>query len=145
MYRKILLCYDGTVEGRNALKEGAEVALAMHAETHLLAIVRSMDGVNVPEAFNEALFRTEDHAAQQILRDGVEWLSARGLQAHGYIAYGDPINEIQRAASELSVDLIVIAHRSRSRLARWWSDAEDATLLEVAPCSILVAVLPPAA
>ena len=41
MYRNILLCYDGTVEGREALKEGAEVALAMNAHTHLLAILRS--------------------------------------------------------------------------------------------------------
>jgi hypothetical protein len=48
MYRKILLCYDGTREGRNALKEGAEVALCMNAETYLLAIVRSMVGVTVP-------------------------------------------------------------------------------------------------
>ncbi len=132
MYRRILLCYDGSVEGRNALKEGAEIAMAMHAETYLLAILRSMEGINVPDAFNEALFLGEDRAAQQILNDGVEWLNARGLRAHGCIAYGDPIVEIPRMARELAVDLIAMGHRNRSRLARWWSDAEDATLLELA-------------
>jgi nucleotide-binding universal stress UspA family protein len=141
MYRRILLCYDGSAEGRNALREGAEIALATRAETHLLAILRTMDGLAVPDGFSEAYFRAEDEAAGKILAEGVDWLKERGLDAHGHIAYGDPIAEIPLMARELAVDLIVVGHRNRSRLARWWSDAEDATLLELSPCSILVAVV----
>ena len=29
MYQNILLCYDGTAEGRRALRHGADVAIAM--------------------------------------------------------------------------------------------------------------------
>ena len=42
MYRKILLTYDGTIEGRRALHEGAEVARTFGAQTHLLAVIAAM-------------------------------------------------------------------------------------------------------
>ncbi len=38
-YQKILLCYDGTLEGRKALRCGADLALELKAETHLLSVV----------------------------------------------------------------------------------------------------------
>ncbi|MGE5649754.1 MAG: universal stress protein [Bacillota bacterium] len=144
MYRKILLCYDGSVEGRNALKDGADVALCMHAEAHLLAIIRTLAGRTIPEGVSATSIEQENDEASRILKEGVAWLKERGLDAHGYIAFGDPIAQIDACARALGVDLIVLGHRHRSRLARWWSDAEDATLLERAPCSILVAVAPPA-
>lgn len=144
MYRKILLCYDGSVEGRNALKDGAEIAMCMQTETHLLAIMRSLAGRTIPEGISENLILLENQEAERVLNEGVAWLKERGLEAHGHIAFGDPIGQIDAVARRLGVDLIVVGHRRRSRLARWWSDAEDATLLDQAPCSILVAVAPPA-
>lgn len=143
MYRKILLCYDGSVEGRNALRDGADVAICMQSETHLLAIIRTLAGNTIPEGVSEPLIAHENEEAARILKEGVAWLKERSLNAHGYIAFGDPIEQIDSAARKLGVDLIVLGHRRRSRLARWWSGSEDATLLERAPCSILVAMSPP--
>jgi len=140
MFRKIILCYDGSAEGRNALREGADVALCMQAETHLLAIIRTAAAPTVPEAYGEAWFSHQESAAASILNEGVDWLRERGLQAHGRLAFGNAIDEIVRAAHSLQPDLIVVGHRQRSRLARWWSDGEDATLLDRLPCSVLVAV-----
>ena len=40
MYNKILLCYDATEEGRRALRQGADIAAAMNADTFLLARAR---------------------------------------------------------------------------------------------------------
>jgi nucleotide-binding universal stress UspA family protein len=142
MFQKILLCYDGTVEGRNALKDGADIALCMKAETHLLAILRNMPRNLVPEGVTDTLFNLEQQEAMRILKEGVAWLKEHELDAHGYIAFGNPIEEIDAAARKLGADLIVVGHRHRSRLARWWSDAEDATLLERACCSILVSIAP---
>jgi nucleotide-binding universal stress UspA family protein len=143
VYHRILLCYDGTAEGRNALKDGADVAISMKAETHLLAIIRSLAGNTIPEGVSEVSVKRENDEALHILNEGVDWLKERGLDAHGYIAFGDPIEQIDATARSLNADLIVLGHRRRSRLARWWSDSEDATLLERASCSILVVVAPP--
>jgi nucleotide-binding universal stress UspA family protein len=118
MYRNILLCYDGTEQGRNALNEGAELALAMNAHTHL----------------------QDEQAAMRILREGVEWLKARNLSARGQLVFGDPVSHIATCARTLGCDLIVVGHRHRSRLARWWSEDEDARLMEQAPCSVRVAL-----
>ena len=49
MYNKFLLCYDATEEGRRALRQGADIAAAMNADTFLLAICRSMLSTAVPE------------------------------------------------------------------------------------------------
>jgi nucleotide-binding universal stress UspA family protein len=140
MYRNVLLCYDGTAQGRNALLEGADVAIAMRANAHLLAILRStLHGVNVPEGITGDSFDDDDRAAKAILDQGVTWLRDRGVQAEGHIVLGDPLQVIGHCARELEVDLIVLGHQRQGRLARWWSDSECAALLDVAPCSVLVA------
>jgi nucleotide-binding universal stress UspA family protein len=140
MYRNILLCYDGTEHGRNALKEGAELALATNAHTHLLAILRSSGADLADESSGPTHLHEEQQAAMRILREGVEWLKARNLDAQGQLVFGDPVSHIATCARKLGVDLIVVGHRHRSRLARWWSEDEDATLMEQAPCSVLVAI-----
>ncbi len=140
MYRSILLCYDATAEGRNALREGAEIAIAMKAQTHLLAICRSALGASVPEGVTPALVNCDEDRASAILREGVEWLRTRGLEARGTLVFGDPLHHIPATAVRIGADLIVVGHHRRSRLARWWSDSDEETLLDVAPCSILAAV-----
>lgn len=140
MYRNILLCYDGSEEGRNALKEGAEVALSMKAHTHLLAILRSR-GADVAAEPLGATHLPDDHqqAAMRILREGVEWLQARNLDVQGQLVFGDPVGHIATCVRALGCDLVVVGHHHRSRLQRWWGEAEEAALLERAPCSVLVA------
>ncbi len=138
MYRRILLCYDGTAEGRKALREGAEVAIAMRAETFLLAICRDMLASTIPEGVTPELMSCRESTASSLLQEGVEKLRSHGLAAEGELVIGDPIVEIPAAAKRLRPDLIVVGHRTRGRLARWWSDSPQQTLLDLVSCSILV-------
>jgi nucleotide-binding universal stress UspA family protein len=142
MYRKILLCYDGSAEGRKALREGAHLAKAMGSEAHLLAICRSMIQTSVPEGVTPALVNCEEETARARLEEGVVKLHALGVRAGGTLVFGDPIVHIANAARELGADLIVVGHRPRGRLARWWSDSPEQTLLDYTSCSILVAMQP---
>jgi nucleotide-binding universal stress UspA family protein len=139
MYRKILLCYDGTAEGRLALLEGAELASAMRADTYLLAICRDMLTVSTPEGVTPELVTCQEGTAQSLLDDGVARLRARGLGSAGELAIGDPLRLIPEVARRVGADLIVLGHRRRGRLARWWSDSPQQSLLDVVGCSILVA------
>ncbi len=142
MYRRILLSYDGTAEGRKALREGADLAQAMRSEVHLLAVCRSMTSTAVPEALTPEFFVCEEDAARALLEDGVRRLEARGLAARGELAFGDPLKHIPEAARRIRADLVVVAHRARGRLARWWSDSPEQSLLDLVECSILVAANP---
>jgi nucleotide-binding universal stress UspA family protein len=38
LYKKVLLAYDGSIEGRRALREGARIAQLCSAEVFLLAV-----------------------------------------------------------------------------------------------------------
>jgi nucleotide-binding universal stress UspA family protein len=140
MYQNILLCYDGTAEGRRALRHGADVAIAKKSRTYLLAICRNMLATAVPEGVTPELVRCEQDTATQLLTEGVQWLKDRGLAADGQLVYGNPMVHIPEVANRMGADLIVVGHRYRSRLAKWWSEEEEATLLTRVSCSILVAM-----
>ena len=43
MFKRVLLCYDGTEAGRRALRRGAELAILLGAQVAVLSIVT--DGV----------------------------------------------------------------------------------------------------
>ena len=45
MYKKVLLAYDGSIEGRRALREGAKLAQLCGAEVFLLAVVETASSV----------------------------------------------------------------------------------------------------
>ena len=49
MYNKILLAYDGSIEGRRALREGARIAQLCRAEVFLLAVVEVSAGTGTLE------------------------------------------------------------------------------------------------
>jgi nucleotide-binding universal stress UspA family protein len=140
MYQNILLCYDGTVEGRRALRQGADVAMAMKSNAYLLAICRNMVAIAVPEGHTPELVNCEEGAANQLLDEGVRWLVEHGVPAQGQLVYGDPLVHIPEVANRIGADLIVVGHRYRSRLKKWWNEAEEVTLLNKIHCSILVAM-----
>jgi nucleotide-binding universal stress UspA family protein len=145
MYRNILLCYDGTVEGRRALRQGADVAMAMKSRAYLLAICRNLLSTAVPEGVTPQLVQCEEDSANQLLTEGVQWLRDHGVPAEGELVYGNPMVHIPAVARRIDADLIVVGHRYRNRLARWWSEEEESTLLHQVSCSILVCMDQPAA
>ena len=140
MYQSILLCYDGTAEGRRALRHGADVAIAMQARAYLLAICRNLLSSAVPEGVTPELVNCEQDTASQLLAEGVQWLKDRGVPAEGQLVYGNPMVHIPEVAKRINADLIVVGHRYRSRMSKWWSEEEEATLLQKVTCSILVAM-----
>jgi len=143
MFQRILLCYDGTAEGRRALRQGADVAMAMKANAYLLAICRNLLSTAVPEGITPELVRCEEETAQALLTEGVQWLKDHGVPAEGHLVFGNPMVHIPEVAQRINADLIVVGHRYRTRMAKWWSEDEEATLLNKVTCSILVAMEPP--
>lgn len=143
MYRKILLAYDGTREGRAVLREGAELAQRCGSQVHLLAVVKPPTGFVFADAVEQSgLVESETQRFEQILAEGAEKLRARGLQAEATLRHGNPTEEILAVATAIGADLIVLGHHRRNAISRWWRGAVDTDILTEAPCSLLVVLAP---
>ncbi len=141
LYGRILMAFDGSESGRQALWQGAQVALQNAAQVELLAVVRIPSTYGFIEAgYPENLLDDETARIDGVLEEGVRLLREQGLSVNGHRRIGEPVLEISRLAQELAVDLVVVGHRPRGRLARWWHGSVGTTLLEELECSILVAM-----
>jgi nucleotide-binding universal stress UspA family protein len=141
MFKKVLLCYDGSDSGRRALKRGAALAISMGAEVHVLSIIRedSVSPAVLASALGHVCLFDEEEEHQRLLDDSIERLSARGVRARGYLVRGNTITEIARQARSLSVDLIVLGNYPSASGRRWWSGADRSNLAEQVRCCILIA------
>jgi nucleotide-binding universal stress UspA family protein len=144
-YRKILLAYDGSHEGKRALLECADLASFLQAETCLLAVATMPPSLFLTEGFvPEELLEEEKKRTQGVLDEGIRSLRERGFNATGQLAVGEPVEEICRMAKGIGADLVVVGHNQKvSFAARWWKGSVGASLLDYAPCSILIALSKP--
>jgi nucleotide-binding universal stress UspA family protein len=141
MFKRILLCYDGSEPGRAALKQGAELAIFLNAEVHLLSVLQvGADPALAASAAGYARLVDDIGLSQATVMQSVERLRARGVTAHGYVTRGDTIDEIVSYAKSPCVDLIVVGHYPRPSGGRWWAGATKLALAERVNCSVLIAL-----
>jgi nucleotide-binding universal stress UspA family protein len=142
MFKRVLLCYDGTEVGRRALKRGAELAILVGAQVYVLSIIPS--GVTDPAvaagAAGHACLVDEADGYRKLLDESIEWLKARGVSAEGYLASGNTIEQIITFSRRLAVDLIVLGHYPQPSGGFWWGSPQRVSLAERANCCVLVAV-----
>ena len=141
-YRKILLAYNGSQEGKRALLECADLASFLQAEAHLLAVASMPPSLFLTEGFvPEELLEEEKKRTQQVLDEGVKTLEGKGFKAKGILAVGEPVEEICRVAKEIGAELIMIGHNQKTSFAaRWWKGSVVGVLIDYAPCSVLIAL-----
>jgi nucleotide-binding universal stress UspA family protein len=144
MFKRVLLCYDGSAAGRRALRRGADLSIFLSAQVHVLCIIPAgaLDPVLAAGAAGTPCIVNEDHGYRGMLEESVNWLKARGLAAEGHLTSGDTVDRILEYAGKLDVDLIVLGYYPRASGGYWWSSSSRATLAERARCCILVAVDP---
>lgn len=142
MFKRVLLCYDGSETGRRALRRGADLAIFLGARVDVLSIrpAGSMDPVLAAGAAGHACICGEDFDLRKLLDESVEWLTARGVAAEGHLTSGDTVDRIIEFANKLNVDLIVVGHYPQPSGGHWWSSAQRLTLAERSRCCIFVAV-----
>jgi nucleotide-binding universal stress UspA family protein len=139
MYKKVLLAYDGSIEGRRALREGAKLAQLCRADVFLLAVVETASSVATLEG--GVVIPIDDQIAtyKAILAEGVERLKAMGFSATARLGMGDAGQVITEVAREIDANLVVVGHRPQGPLARWLFGSVGTYLVKHLRCSVLVA------
>ena len=138
MYQRILLAYDGSIEGRTALREGALLARRYGAQVFVLSVIREAAGTKLGEGVGGAGVAQQRVEYERVLEEGMGRLAALGFQASGKLVIGEPAREIAAYAEQVSADLVVVGHRRQSAIGRWWSGASGAYLSDHIRCSLLV-------
>ena len=141
MYNTILLAYDGSREGRLALREGARMAQICGARrVLLLAVVDPSAGLAMAvDPVAGYLPLQEDVDYQQILDEGVERLSRMGFAPESRLETGLPAERIAAVAKEVGADLVVVGHHKQGVMARWLHGSVTSSLIDALDCSLLVA------
>jgi nucleotide-binding universal stress UspA family protein len=144
MFKRVLLCYDGSVAGRRALRRGAELAILLNAHVHVLAIVPSgaADPAVIAGAAGHACIVDDTSIGlAELLDESIERLRARGVTAQGHLASGDTVDQIAAYAKRLEIDLIVLGHYPQPTGSFWWwSGSQRVSLAERTHCCVFVAV-----
>lgn len=143
MYKHIILAYDGSASGQNALLSIKELAHWEKPKFTLLAVVPTPLDAGTLEvgylAHTDTTGFEEDLKNQ--LRRGVKSLRAMGFDATGELLRGEVIRELTRYAEEKSADLIVVGHTHEKNLfKRWWSGSTAKSLVDEASCNVLIVI-----
>jgi nucleotide-binding universal stress UspA family protein len=138
VYRRIVLAYDGSVQGRAALREGALLARQVNAEVFLLSVIVEATGSRLALAAGGTQSSQQQQSYQAVLEDGVARLKQLGFAPHSKLVVGDPATEIGQFAREIGADLVVVGHQQQSAFGRWWSGPGGAYLIDHIDCSMLV-------
>jgi nucleotide-binding universal stress UspA family protein len=142
MFKRVLLCYDGSEAGRRALRRGTELAILLGAQVYVLSIIPAgvADAAVAAGAAGHACLVDEAGAYRKLLDESIEWLKARGVQAEGYLASGNTIEQIITFSRRLAIDLIVLGHYPQPSGGFWWGSPQRVSLAERANCCVFVAV-----
>ena len=138
MYSRIVLAFDGTREGRAALREGALLAHRCGAEVYLLSVVPNDSGVQFAESVQGGPMDRLEDAYKVVLQEGLDRLKALGFTPKARLVIGDPAQQIGAFAREIGADLVVVGHRKQKLIQRWWSGSSGAYLVDHLGCSLLV-------
>lgn len=142
MFQTIVFAYDGSAECRDALEEGVALASRFNARCHLLAVVPPLSPyILAAGPLSEDLSEKDRAYFSAILEKGLARLREAGLDAAGSISmWEDPAEAIGAVAGKIKADLVIVGHRRRSALDRWWRGSVGHSLIDQLPCSLFVSM-----
>lgn len=140
-YRRILLAYDGSMQGRSALREGALLARRCRAKVYLLSVVAETPGLRIAEGQHPGAVSQHLDSLRTVLDTGVENLRRLGFDPEARLVVGEPSIEIGAYARQIKADLVVVGHRRQSLMERWWLGATGGYLVDHIDCSLLISRL----
>jgi nucleotide-binding universal stress UspA family protein len=139
MYRRILVAFDGSPDGFEALVQARVLASLCDAKVHVVAVIDLLENAYPVEGM---IFASEGHerSTRSLLDAAVRQLTDAGCVTTQEVKFGNVADEIIRAVREAKADLLVIGHRDQGTLSRWLNGSIGSSIMHHPPCSILVAV-----
>jgi len=136
MYRKILVGYDGSGQGRKAFDTALGLAAQHGAELYVLAVVHPPEIGDDVET--EAVIENSRRHHRLMLDELKPAVASKGVKAHFEVAVGHPAEQIIYHADRHEVDVIVVGDRGRSKFTRWLLGSVSKQVVHHAERAVLV-------
>lgn len=138
MYKKMLVPVDGSLRSEVVVPHAAETAKAFGCTIRLLTVVdldkgngNSASPSKNDEAASLDWVESQIEEAENHLRPVAERFQDCGLKPEMEVRFGNPSEEILKAAAEYGTDIIAMATRSRRGVARlMFGSVADSVLRE---------------
>ena len=139
MYERVILAYDGSLEGAIALRDGAILAKRCGAAVFILSVVPDSSGVRMAEGVHGGAVAQQVDRYRDVLHRGVDRLTRLGMKPVAKLVMGDPARAIGAFAKDVRADLVVVGHQRRNMLERWWSGPTGAYISDHIHCTLMIA------
>jgi nucleotide-binding universal stress UspA family protein len=141
-YQNILIYYDGSEEAESALRRVGGLGSALTAQIHVITVADMASAIAWSAGMlSHIAYDRLESTARLVLDEALDTMTQCGIVAAGHMAYGNVVDSIVKRADLLNADVIVVGHRRRRGLARWWSTSPThAELLERASGRAVMAV-----
>jgi nucleotide-binding universal stress UspA family protein len=116
MYRKILVGYDGSAQGKKAFDTALNLAARDGAELHVLSVVRTLDVADDVET--EAVIENSMKYHREMMEPLMREVRDRKVDGRFDVVVGHPAEQIIYRSDEVKADLIVVGGRGRSKFVR---------------------------
>ncbi|NDE54244.1 MAG: universal stress protein [Actinobacteria bacterium] len=147
MFDRVLLAFDGSQASKRALADVTPIAKLTQGIVKLLAVVTVSNEepylwatgglVDLPAETPQPA----NQQAENMLKREVELLEASGLLVQSDVVFGDPVEEVVKAAALFQADVIVLGHqRYNSWLERWWRGSTAQAVIERAHCNVFISI-----
>ena len=138
MYKKMLVPVDGSLRSEVVVPHAAETAKALGCTIRLLTVVdlEKGNGDSASPSKNDEVasldwVESQIEEAENHLRPVAERFQDCGLKPEMEVRFGNPSEEILKAAAEYGSDIIAMATRSRRGVARlMFGSVADSVLRE---------------
>ncbi len=132
MIQRILVATDGSPRSLSAARLAGSIARCTGATVSLVHVMTA----DLPPV---TVALTPQLAGQEVLHRTRAHLGTSAVTTDDRLLEGDPAAEIIRLADEGRYDLIIVGSRKLTRMQRLLLGSVSRTVVEHAPCSIMVA------
>jgi nucleotide-binding universal stress UspA family protein len=132
--RRILLCYDGSIEAKHALERVAEMAAVVPSQVTVISVA---DPIYPNPPYTGYADPGEEQTNRRRLEEAAEDLRSRGVDATTVEQVGQPAAAILDAARD-GADLVAVGSRHRRLIKRLLFGSVSAEVVVEAPCDVLV-------
>jgi nucleotide-binding universal stress UspA family protein len=146
VFKTLLVAYDGSEFGREALRTAVANAPLWDAKVHVIHVVNPRyyastivdPQIGVVEPRSEHWISMLEREAEEMLAEATEIATDAGIPIVPHMVIGDPRDEIIETAKEIEADLIILGSEGKGRAKRFLLGSVSTSVVTQSPIATLV-------